>query len=68
MCVWCAPCRQAENEAVTRGLNKYIRRKKYDDIESYLPPLLAARGQLIRSGYILGERSSFEWHFGAVES
>lgn len=45
----------AENDAVTRGLSKYIKRKKYEDIESYLPPLVAARGQLIRSGYLLAQ-------------
>ncbi|GAB4821426.1 hypothetical protein N2152v2_008472 [Parachlorella kessleri] len=46
---------KAENEAVTRGLNRYIRRKKYDNIEYYLPALLAAKGQLIRSGYLLAQ-------------
>ncbi len=64
------PCEQAENQAVTRGLNKYIRRKKYDDIEYYLPPLLAARGQLIRSGYLLGEfwycHPSLHWEAGSA--
>lgn len=39
---------------MVQGLNRYIKKKKYDDIESYLPALIAAQGQLVRSGYLMG--------------
>lgn len=46
-------CRAAENPAVTRGLSKYVKKKKLDKIDSYLPPLFLARDQLIRVGRVM---------------
>lgn len=43
----------AENSAVTSGLSKYVKRKKLDRIDTYIPPLLAAKGQLIRIGRVM---------------
>eukprot|EP00890_Picochlorum_soloecismus_P001367 jgi/Picsp_1/2230/NSC_05694-R1_hypothetical protein CHLNCDRAFT_58696 [Chlorella variabilis] len=48
----CAPA-YAENEAITRGLGKYVKRKKLDRIDSYVPPLFRARDQLIRIGRVM---------------
>lgn len=42
------PACAAENPAVTRGLNAYVKKKKLDTIDSYLPPLFLAKEQLIR--------------------
>jgi hypothetical protein len=42
------PAVAAENPAVTRGLSVYVKKKKLDKIDSYLPPLFLAREQLIR--------------------
>lgn len=36
------------NPAVTRGLGNYVKKKKLDKIDTYLPPLFLARDQLIR--------------------
>ena len=38
----------ADNPAVQRGLNVYVKKKKLDRIDSYLPPLFLAKEQLIR--------------------
>lgn len=46
-------CHAAENPAVTRGLSKYVKKKKLDKIDSYLPPLFLARDQLIRVGRVM---------------
>lgn len=37
-----------------RGLSKYIKRKALDPIDSYLPPVLQARKQLVKAGEIMG--------------
>jgi hypothetical protein len=58
---WCThpnvPSTQAENKEVTKGLKRYIRKKKLDNIDSYIPPLLEAKGQLIRVGRVMRECS-----------
>lgn len=41
------------NPAVTRGLGKYVKKKKLDKIDTYLPPLFLARDQLIRVGRVM---------------
>jgi len=51
--LWCTPARAAENEAVKRGLSKYVKKKKLDRIDSYLPPLFLAKEQLIRVNRIV---------------
>ena len=38
----------ADNPAVQRGLSMYVKKKKLDKIDSYLPPLFLAKEQLIR--------------------
>ena len=43
----------ADNTAVTMSLNKYIKKKKLDRIDTYIPPLLNARSQLIRTGRVM---------------
>lgn len=43
----------AENEAITKGLGKYVKRKKLDRIDTYVPPLFRARDQLIRIGRVM---------------
>lgn len=43
----------AENEAITKGLSKYVKKKKLDDIDTYVPPLLRAREQMIRVGRVM---------------
>lgn len=42
-----------ENEAVVRGLSKYIKQKQLDPLGSYVPLLLEARDQLIRTGRVM---------------
>lgn len=37
-----------------RGMSKYIKKKALDPIEGYLPPVLQARKQLVKSGEIMG--------------
>ena len=51
--LWCTPARAAENEAVKRGLSQYVKKKKLDRIDSYLPPLFLAKEQLIRVNRIV---------------
>jgi hypothetical protein len=41
------------NPAVTRGLGKYVKKKKLDKIDTYLPPLFLARDQLVRVGRVM---------------
>jgi hypothetical protein len=41
------------NSAVTAGLQRYVRKKKLDAIDSYLAPLLNARDQLVRIGRVM---------------
>ena len=48
----CEPA-HAENEAITKGLGKYVKRKKLDRIDTYVPPLFRARDQLIRIGRVM---------------
>lgn len=43
----------AENEAVKAGLNRYVKKKKLERLDTYVPPLLEARGQLIRVGRVM---------------
>jgi hypothetical protein len=43
----------AANEAVTAGLSKYIKQKKLDGIDTYVPPLLNAKDQLVRVGRVM---------------
>lgn len=42
-----------ENTAVTAGLSKYVKKKKLDRIDTYLAPLIEAKGQLIRVGRVM---------------
>lgn len=44
---------RAENDAVKRGLSQYVKKKKLDRIDSYLPPLFLAKEQLIRVNRIV---------------
>jgi len=39
---------RADNPAVQRGLSVYVKKKKLDRIDSYLPPLFLAKEQLVR--------------------
>lgn len=41
------------NPAVTAGLNKYIKKKKLDSIDTYVPQLLEARNQLVRTERVM---------------
>ncbi|KAI3424820.1 hypothetical protein D9Q98_008206 [Chlorella vulgaris] len=43
----------AANEAVTSGLNKYVKRKKLERLDTYIAPLLEAKGQLVRVGRVM---------------
>ncbi|KAL4437306.1 hypothetical protein ABPG75_004445 [Micractinium tetrahymenae] len=43
----------ADNEAVKAGLNRYVKKKKLERLDTYVPPLLEARGQLIRVGRVM---------------
>ncbi|PRW45473.1 autophagy-related 16 [Chlorella sorokiniana] len=43
----------ADNDAVKAGLAKYVKKKKLERLDSYVPPLLAARDQLIRIGRVM---------------
>jgi hypothetical protein len=36
-----------------RGLGRYVRKKRIDGVESYLAPILAARGELARVGRVM---------------
>ena len=49
------PAQAAENKAVVRGLAKYIKKKQLDPLVTYVPLLLEARDQLIRTGRVMGE-------------
>ena len=49
----CCPPAYAENEAITKGLGKYVKRKKLDRIDTYVPPLFRARDQLILIGRVM---------------
>ena len=48
----------ADNAAVTGSLSRYVKRKRTESIETYVPPVLAARDQLIRVGRIMRELGS----------
>jgi hypothetical protein len=37
-----------------RGLNRYIKKKSLDPLDTYVPPVLQARQQLQKSGEIMG--------------
>jgi hypothetical protein len=37
-----------------RGLNRYIKKKSLDPLDTYVPPVLQARQQLQKSGDIMG--------------
>ena len=53
---WCLPRPAfADNTAVTSSLSRYIKKKKLDIIDTYIPPLLNARAQLIRVGRVMCE-------------
>ena len=41
--------------AVQAGLAKYVKRKRMDRVDTYLPPLLQARDQLVRIGRVMRE-------------
>jgi hypothetical protein len=43
----------AANDAVQAGLSKYVKKKKLDRIDTYLAPLIEAKGQLIRVGRVM---------------
>ncbi|PSC73623.1 hypothetical protein C2E20_3042 [Micractinium conductrix] len=43
----------ADNDAVKAGLNRYVKKKKLERLDTYVPPLLEARGQLIRVGRVM---------------
>jgi hypothetical protein len=50
---WTLTCADANassggNPDVVRGLGKYVKKKKLDKIDTYLPPLFLARDQLVR--------------------
>ena len=50
---WSLTCADANassggNPDVVRGLGKYVKKKKLDKIDTYLPPLFLARDQLVR--------------------
>lgn len=51
------PAAAAGNEAVVRGLDKYVKKKQLDPLDTYVPLLLEARDQLIRTGRVMCERS-----------
>ena len=40
-----------------RGLNRYIKKKSLDPLDTYVPPVLQARQQLQKSGEIMGAYS-----------
>lgn len=40
-----------------RGLARYIKKKKLDPLESYVPPVIAARNQLKQAGSIMSKAS-----------
>ncbi|KAL4439481.1 hypothetical protein ABPG77_008810 [Micractinium sp. CCAP 211/92] len=43
----------ADNEAIKAGINRYVKKKKLERLDTYVPPLLEARGQLIRVGRVM---------------
>ena len=47
------PAWAAENNAVTSSLGRYVKRKKLDNIDSYVAPLLEAKEQLVRVGRVM---------------
>lgn len=61
---WCVGCvRQPRADVLTtlrvlqgggRGLNRYIKKKSLDPLDTYVPPVLQARQQLQKSGEIMG--------------
>ena len=46
---------QAEEEGRRRGLVRYIKKKKLEPLETYVPAVVAARNQLQRAGSIMSE-------------
>ena len=48
---------QAEEEGRRRGLVRYIKKKKLEPLETYVPAVVAARNQLQRAGTIMSEPS-----------
>lgn len=57
----------AANEDVKAGLAKYMKRKRLDSIDTYIPPLLEARDQLIRIERIMSEEISCSYCFAAAK-
>jgi hypothetical protein len=45
----------ADNSAVKAGLSSYIKKKKLERLDTYVPPLLEAKDQLIRVGRVMRE-------------
>ncbi|EFN53088.1 hypothetical protein CHLNCDRAFT_58696 [Chlorella variabilis] len=43
----------ADNDAVKAGLSKYVKKKKLERIDTYIAPLLEAKGQLVRVGRVM---------------
>lgn len=44
----------AANDRVTAGLQNYMKKKRVDEIDSYVPTLLNARSELIRVDRVMG--------------
>lgn len=56
----------ASNDKVTVGLQKYMKKKRVDSIDSYVPTLLNARAELIRLDRIMGRLKGFAF-WGQVQ-
>lgn len=44
-----------DNDAVKAGLSRYVKKKKLERIDTYIAPLLEAKGQLVRVGRVMRE-------------
>ena len=58
MGLFCAVPPQAEEGSRRPGLGRYIKKKKLEPLETYVPAVVAARNQLQRAGSIMSEPSS----------
>jgi hypothetical protein len=44
-----------DNDAIKAGLSRYVKKKKLERIDTYIAPLLEAKGQLVRVGRVMRE-------------
>ena len=51
---------QAATDGERRGIGRYIKKKKLDPLNTYVPAVIAAKNQLVRAGSIMSELYNYQ--------